>query len=1350
MNGRICAAILCAAAVSAVPTHCGGYGTVTFLQLGGVKFELNELTRHPLYWWPRTLLGYHVDFSKAQVRPRDLILTEDSTQEPLAFQLSEVEMQGPYLKAAKVNFFADLPSGGRRSCTLSTGTPVAAAAAVIPESRDGDSIVVDAGTYQVRIPASRAGGGEFPGPILQLARGGKWMGTSRTLTGKRKILRLDTIREEQGPLFATYKIVYTFDKQGTYTARVRVVAGYDFVALGEEMEGLAEEDGIRWELSWTGFHPTHRQAPNHPYLPRTPNVKKRIYDTFRWERIDERFVSTQHGVSSGFSKEGELPFRLGAYQPWGAYVILNSATFWDDRTNEALGIFIDEANRWQDNTYAIWSSANRLQVRYYYAEGVLSWRWPLTTGSRSTGIAVYDHAEDIKAVDQLAKLSKGFRHTDGLTYSVPLFPITHTMFLQNRYGTMDLDVVKDWLLEYPDTKRRPLNIFREGEIKTAAELERRIMTSSLAIGMMTSGTRQNAGFNPVASRSMYHSYTDAFCRLYPQMTPAQRQRLTAWYLMFGYTTAAEDLMPMRTMLAGHPNFLSDVKSVPALVAFLFPEHPMVKEWADQFERFVDLNTRYHVRPPVAKWESKGGRWTENLGTYVWAFLRPAVRAEFALRKYFDGKNRIANPGIAQIADWTLNALSAPFNGEEINRYKVNGILPQHFWGIVTPDQAPRRLHPPQGAHSARRMPPRVMWWLGQSLRNYRPLLAESLMWAARPTDDDSEHSKGEVDAWDIMYHGGDNRGTNPRLKTSKYTGYGIVLRAAVDQPGELSVHLQQIDEGPNYRWGIAGEGGNGVIYFYANGKSYSHNGREDVGDRAAHDTDFATNFGVWKDGRFKSIGRNVLERPLYDLGIAQFAEIVPRQDNPYSFPEYQSRSIFLVASDYFVTYDDLFNDAVAHRFSWFTHIGDDMPFIHFVKGGVRERERLFTKVETTETKGVWYDGIGDAMAVISHKPGLQVEAASFGATVKHSGGVDLVFLNPDGIAYAADAVSFKGDTGLVRKLGAGVFELALIHGSEVSAGGLRLAVDDPDLGISARLTKPGEAIGEFFGRKPGRLRITCDQCGGTRVFIDGAAQPEAWSGSTMMVALPAGHHRWQLTRGLPVPGAPVIVRTENASGNAKVLWSRMAGAERYRVEISTDGGTSWVVAGETQNSEFLVKGLTNGKKYHVRVTAANREHTSAPGPEYPIYATAEPPAYPDGLDLQVSNGAVRATWGSVLGAREYRLYRRKRGTPRWEQVYAGTATEFAGAALGALAAFDCPGLAETASRAQKYVVYEYAVTAVNGNGESAKSPIVDTDPTSWLNWDPRPGEPFRRRYTYNTLNYLLLGSEEQHERYYPR
>jgi hypothetical protein len=41
-------------------------------------------------------------------------------------------------------------------------------------------------------------------------------------------------------------------------------------------------------------------------------------------------------------------------------------------------------------------------------------------------------------------------------------------------------------------------------------------------------------------------------------------------------------------------------------------------------------------------------------------------------------------------------------------------------------------------------------------------------------------------------------------------------------------------------------------------------------------------------------------------------------------------------------------------------------------------------------------------------------------------------------------------------------------------------------------------------------------------------------------------------------------------------------------------------------------------------------------------------------------------------------------------------------------------------------IYEYAVKAVNGNGAGESSLSVDNDPESWLNFDPKPGEKFRR------------------------
>ncbi len=1321
-------------------SHQASAQVKTFGADGSLRFEIKDLLEHPFFWWPRTMLNYPVNFDGARVKAEQLALVRVETGERVPFQLSGMQAEGGYLKFATVSFFADLPSGAKRQFELTTSPSNIRGSAnelKVSEQKEANFI----------IPASQEIRGEVPGPVLGVSRGtaadARWLGSSRIITPQRTVTKIVTNRAESGPLFITYTVTYHFQGGATYAATIRVEAGQDFFRFAEEMKGLDKSDGVNLEIAWSDFKPTHRQSPNHPYQPKT-NAQPG-FGRYNWERIDEAQVGTQHGVSNGLEESGELPFRSGAYQPWGAYVTLTSANFWDERNNDAIGVFIDKAAAWQDHEYSIWHSSNTLQVRYFYKDGFLRWNWPLITGSRSTAIAAYDHQKDIASMDEIEKVSQRQRDADGLTYQTVMAPRSYTMFLQNRFGTLDLNMVKDWVLEYGADKQRPPIIFKEGLAKNADDLERRILGASLTHSLPVHGTRQNAGFSPVPSRQVYDWVVDGYNRFYPQMNARQKQRLTAMYLLLAYVHDEEDYMPIRRMLAGHPNFLSDVKSVLAFMAFLFPEHPMAAEWADQFEKFIELNTRYHARPDVPEWDANGGRWTENLGTYTWAFLRPALRADFVLREHFDGKNRFATSQMAEIGDWIVNSLSAPFDGEDLMFYaNEQGQLPGHTWGVVAKSQGPARLHPPQGAHSARRTPSRAVWLLGLLMRNYRPLTAEHLMWAARPTSQEMEQPRNEVDAWRVMYNAPDNRGTNPHLRSSKYTGYGVTLREGVDTREELSVHLQQIDSGPNYRWGVAGEGGCGVIYYYAGGKAYSHNGREDVGDRAANDTDFASNFGVWKNGNFRSIGRNVLSRPLYDLGVGQFTEVIPRQGRgAYSWPEYQGRSVMLVGGDYLVTYDDVYSDSVAHRFAWFTHLNDPMPFIQLVKGGQRERQKLKTEVKTQETKGVYHDGMGDALAIISHKSGVKVQAAEYGAIVTTGNVTDRIFRNDTEINYSSSEAAFTGTAGFIRTRTDGSRELAIFHGKSIAAGGISLAVNNTDTGISAGFKEASELTGSYFAPEQTTLQLGWQSAPAETLafYIDGAKQETRRQGNGFIVTLPAGKHTWQMTAKLPVPQMPSVLRTENSSGAATVFFTRANGATGYRVEVSRDGGKSWAPAGTTTQLSHRLTELTNGQKIHVRIIAFNDQHDSPPTDEYPIYVTDQMPPTPDGLKLQIATGEskqqpIKITWGEVLGVRAYKLYRRRKGEEKFTLVYQGLDREFTDRLADVIPAFGNPGAASNALRSTtKYTIYEYAIAAVNGNGESKPSVPVSTNPASWLNWDPKPGEPFRRRVSTRDAPY---------------
>lgn len=1310
-----------------------------------LRFVLSEPLEHPFFWWPRTLLSYLIVFEQP-VDLKRLTLTRSDNGEQTPIQFSDVVESRGSVRSATLNFFSDLPSGGHREFLLSVAAAPADSRPQVTETSEDSTIVLDSGAMRIRIPATQDVSGDAPGPVLQVSRGGAWVGASKFAMEGDRVTRITSTRVEQGPLFVSYRIAYETAGGSHYIATVRVIGGADFVSLKEDMEGVKPGVHGAWTSSWTGFDPTHRQAPNHPIpvLNRT-----HPYDEYPWETVDEPFP-----LGTAKLPDGLLPFQLGIYQSWTAFRDVTSSNFWNQQSGDALGIFIDRSEEWIDHQYANHVEAEALQVRYYHEPGRFTWQWPVRRGSRSVCLSFYDHAKDEQAMHELERCSKGVEQ-DGLKFTVGLAFTSHMIHLQNRYGTLDLNCVKDWVLTYPDNAKRAPVIFQQGSLKDAADVETRVLTSQFVCSLPVFGTRENGAtgnipgrgivnFSPVPSRQILGWWIDGFNRCQAQMTERQRRRVSAMFVLTAYVCAGDDFMPFTPMLTGHPNFLADVKGALPGMSFLFPEHPMASIWADHWQKAVEINTRYNTRPAVKAWDARAGRWTENLGTYVWAFLRPSVRADFLLRK-FDAQERFLSPQLAQMADWLVNALSAPFAGESPEAYKrLQTVDYGHEWGTVKPGSGLHRVHPPQGAHSDQRIPPRSLWYLGTCLARYAPLAAEHAMWASRPTNQDMEVNDPSRDPWNVMYAGPDNRGTNPHLRSTKYTGYGITLRAAVDTPNEVSLHLQQIDEGPNYRWGQSGEGGNGVIYFYAAGKAYSFNGSEDVGDRFDQDTDFCTNFAVYKNGFFHSIGMNVLSRPFYDLGAGQFAEIVPRQGpTQYAAPEYVGRSVLLAGHDYFVLYDQVLNKTVDHRLSWFVRRGNELPAIQLLRGYAEGKETQRTDLETEATTGVWFDGTGDSMALVSHRKDIQAKDTAFGCRVKADDIDDLVFRGPEPVRFSEGGIVFEGTAGLVRRRKNSV-EFALFHGTKIGVEGVVLSTADTELGISGTALSGQPLRGTFYAPQVSSVTITSSPATEkASFFVDGAPVQAQRNGNSLTVALPQGLHAWELTGGLPVPVAPRILRTENIAGGAKIVLEPVASAAQYRIEISKDDAATWNTAGMYRASEAKVTGLANGSKAHVRAVAVNAEHESAPGNEYPLYVTDKPPAPPDGLHVDLAEGSATLTWGEVLGVSEYRLYARSSGEREFRLLASGLHCMHVDkrAVIHPSVRNPWKALGATAHN-----LIEYCVTAVNGNGESARSRIADTNPASWRNWDPVPGEPFRRPWSFDPDQPASTG---ELPRYYP-
>ena len=210
-----------------------------------------------------------------------------------------------------------------------------------------------------------------------------------------------------------------------------------------------------------------------------------------------------------------------------------------------------------------------------------------------------------------------------------------------------------------------------------------------------------------------------------------------------------------------------------------------------------------------------------------------------------------------------------------------------------------------------------------------------------------------------------------------------------------------------------------------------------------------------------------------------------------------------------------------------------------------------------------------------------------------------------------------------------------------------------------------------------------------------------------------------------------------------MILTEVASASQYRLELSKDSGATWTALPAQAHATIELSGLTNGQKVHVRGVAINALHESKLGPEYPIYVTDQAPAPPDGLHVDLSDGAATVSWGEMLGVKEYRLFGRVGGDSEVQLLYSGLERSYHDKRQGILS---CDAAPQENGASSPALIVQYYVTASNGNGEGARSHVADTNPASWRNWDPRPGEPFRRVLSFPPDS---PPSASEWPRYYP-
>ena len=1258
----------------------------------GISILLKDDLNLPNMSWPLTLLEYPVDFSSKPVNIKELILIDNASNQSIPFQMTNVKLVNGKIQTATLCFLSDLPSGARKEFRLTQKTNSGEIKkptlfSTVSVATEGTQNTINNGLVKFQIPVP----GEYqklPASILQLGNETEWLGQS-VMPANLSFQKLKVSELSVGSLFAQYLLDYQFAGGKNFQLNIRLTAGMNYIETEENMTGFSDADSLAWRIVWSGFQPEIRYCPNRPGAPTYKD--KKGYDSFTWENIagsdgDPKGVKhpdmpyDQKNLSNGL-----LPFKIAPYHNWMTWWRLPSAAFWNEKTGQTVGLFIKDFEKWVDPAYPVWGSKDNLSVHFYYKNGFY-WSFPLVTGKRSTALAIYPHAKDVEVANRTN------------------LPQVYIDYLRRWYGWISLNKTKDWVLDYASGKPAH-QIFFSSKAQEAKFNPKNLLSDlKRTVGGMAEAGERSKGPNPVGTRTFYDNLTPLFENAESTLSEQDYRQARACYLFMTYVFMDETLMPVRNLLSGHPNFLADIKGVPGMAAFLFPDHPEAKEMADHFEKAIALNLRYHTRPDEPAWEAKGGRWTENLSCYTWAFLRPTLKTSYLLHYFYDGKNRMLQPNISLYGDWLLNSLTSPLDNAK-----------------------GRRTYPPQGAHSRILTPSNMLFTLGQELYYYDPLLAEHLFWVSSPDDHGFENKVGVPDSWDGPAKGvfKNPGGTNPHLKSAKYTGYGFNLRQNFGKPDEMYVQLQQIDDGPNYRWGRAGKGGNGIIYYYANGRQYSHNGIEDVGDAPMGDTERCTNFGVKKDksyrciGDYRSVGRNDLTDPLYDFGFAQFASIEANGD---AAPEYQSRSVLMSDNDYIVILDDVKDNTVESRLSWFVDKGDDFPVIDQLKPGAKGFDANIQPSVSpyhkdngeVTTKGRYYDGKGDFLTFVTHKKELKpvLDGAAY-RIGKPDGSTEWVIRDDHSVVFNHDNLVFEGSAGMVRQSAdKKSFEAALFQGKKIGIGGIVAQFPEPQQygGMSLKNSANGFS-GIIQVRKETAVQYSLDQASkGLTFYLDGKEVTlNQTEGTKYSISVPAGKHEWQWTSAGVIPTAPEIKRSVSGATWCEIEWSKVPGAITYSIQKSTNAGADWsnVVDG-IQNTNYKLSGLTEGKKVHLRILAKGKSGVSMPSGDYPVYPASAKPHSPEGLIAVKTGNEVSLSWGQVLGADQYKLYQREKGSSDFKAIYSGT---------NHIASVKLAGSAK---------IYEFSVTAANGNGESAKSILADTDESRSINWYPMPGEIFRR------------------------
>ena len=135
---------------------------------------------------------------------------------------------------------------------------------------------------------------------------------------------------------------------------------------------------------------------------------------------------------------------------------------------------------------------------------------------------------------------------------------------------------------------------------------------------------------------------------------------------------------------------------------------------------------------------------------------------------------------------------------------------------------------------------------------------------------------------------------------------------------------------------------------------------------------------------------------------------------------------------------------------------------------------------------------------------------------------------------------------------------------------------------------------------------------------------------------------------------PKISKAESINGGVKLTWSKVKGAEKYRVYYK--GSKGWTRLADTTSTAYTDSKVSSGKNYTYTVRCINSSATKFTSGYDSKGKTVKYISAPKITKAESVNGGVKISWNKSKGAEKYRVY--YKGSKGWTRLADTTSTSY--------------------------------------------------------------------------------------------